>query len=106
MAMKAMSEIEKHLKDPPETSVVIEVDPKTAEHILAERNKGNRPPKPNKVHQFSADMTRSRWGLTGDTIKFGTDGRLLDGQNRLSAGVRSGKSFRTHVVFGIDPGLF
>ena len=99
-------EIEKHLKNPPSTSVIIQIDPKTAEEILADRNKGNRPPKPNTVQQFAADMENNRWGLTGDTIKFGTDGRLLDGQNRLSAAVRSGKSLRTHVVFGIDPALF
>jgi hypothetical protein len=104
--MSAMTEIEKHLKNPPQTSVVIDIDAKSAERILSERNKGNRPPKPNKVQQFSADMTGGKWGLTGDTIKFGTDGRLLDGQNRLSAAVRTGRPFRTHVVFGIDPGLF
>jgi hypothetical protein len=103
---RASLEIERHLKSPPQTSVIIDIDPKTAEEILAERNKGNRPPKPNKVQQFAADMAKSRWGVTGDTIKFGTDGRLLDGQNRLSAAVRSGKSFRTHIVFGIDPALF
>ncbi len=99
-------EIEKYLRNPPQTSVILDIDPKTAEQILSERNKGNRPPKPNKVQQFSADMAKNRWGVTGDTIKFGTDGRLLDGQNRLSACVRSGKSIRTHVVFGIDPALF
>src|SRR5262249_33046548 len=75
---QASSEIERHLEDPPHTSVIIEIDPKTAEGILADRNAGNRPPKPNKVQQFAADMTRNRWGLTGDTIKFGTNGRLLD----------------------------
>jgi hypothetical protein len=102
----AQGEIEKHLKKPPTTSVILEIDPRTAERILAERNQGNRPPKPNKVQQFAADMDIGRWGLTGDTIKFGTDGRLLDGQNRLSASVRTGKPFKTHVVFGIDPSLF
>lgn len=103
---QARMAIEKHLKSPPQTSVIIDIDPTTAAEILAERNKGNRPPKPNKVQQFAADMTKNRWGLTGDTIKFGTDGRLLDGQNRLSAAVRSGIAFKTHVVFGIDPILF
>jgi hypothetical protein len=44
----AQAEIEKHLKKPPATSVIIEIDPRTAEQILAERNNGNRPPKPNK----------------------------------------------------------
>jgi hypothetical protein len=98
--------IEKHLMNPPQTSVVIEIDSKTAKAILDTRNGKNRPPKPNKVHQFAADMARDRWGLTGDTIKFGTNGQLLDGQNRLSASAKTGKSFRTHVVFGIDPALF
>lgn len=46
------------------------------------------------------------WGITGDTVKFGSDGLLKDGQNRLSACVRSGKPLTTHVVFGIDPKLF
>jgi hypothetical protein len=96
----------KNLRDPPNTSVVIEIDPKTASKILLERNKGNRPPKPNKVQQFAKDLTSKRWGLTGDTIKFGTDGRLLDGQNRLAACVRADASLLTHVVFGIEPTLF
>ena len=99
--MQASVEIAKHLENPPVTSVIIEIDPKTAEEILTNRNVGNRPPKPNKVQQFAADMVRDRWGLTGDTIKFGTNGLLLDGQNLLSAGVRSGRSFRTHIVFGL-----
>jgi hypothetical protein len=104
--MPASLIIEKYLANPPETSVVMEIDPKTAKAILDTRNVKNRPPKPNKVHQFAAEMARDRWGLTGDTIKFGTNGELLDGQNRLSASAKSGKSFRTHVVFGIDPTLF
>jgi hypothetical protein len=104
--MPASLTIEKHLMNPPGTSVVIEIDPKTAKIILDTRNEKNRPAKPNKVQQFAADMATDRWGLTGDTIKFGTNGQLLDGQNRLSASAKSGKSFRTHVVFGIDPTLF
>jgi len=54
-------EIEKHLKNPPSTSVIIQIDPKTAGEILTDRNKGNRPPKPNKVQQFAADMANNRW---------------------------------------------
>jgi hypothetical protein len=46
------------------------------------------------------------FSLTGDTIKFGTDGLLKDGQNRLAAVVRSGVSLSTHTVFGIEPLLF
>lgn len=98
--------IEKHAKKPPRESRILSIDPKSAELILRERNTGNRPRKPNKVEQFASDMAAGRWGLTGDTLKFAPDGRLLDGQNRLAACVRAGTPFRTHVVFGIDPKLF
>jgi hypothetical protein len=102
----ALTEIEQFLQNPPATSRIVDIDPASAAVILAERNKGNRPPKPNKVQQFSTDMASGAWGLTGDTLKFAPDGRLLDGQNRLAASVRANKPFKTHVVFGIDPGLF
>lgn len=102
----ALAEIEAFTVNPPATSRVIEIDPVSAAAILKDRNQGNRPPKPNKVQQFAADMDNGRWGLTGDTLKFAPDGRLLDGQNRLAAAVRVNKAFKTHVVFGIDPQLF
>lgn len=102
----ALAEIEGHLANPPATSRIIEIDPTSAVAILKDRNQGNRPPKPNKVQQFAADMANGRWGLTGDTIKFAPDGRLLDGQNRLAASIRVNAPFKTHVVFGIDPQLF
>jgi hypothetical protein len=102
----ALTEIEQFLMSPPATSRIIEIDPHSAEMILTDRNQGNRPPKPNKVQQFAADMANGRWGVTGDTLKFAPDGRLLDGQNRLAASVRANKPFKTHVVFGIDPALF
>jgi hypothetical protein len=101
-----LEQIEKWIKNPPMTSVVITIDAASAQTILETRNEGNRPPKPNKIGQFTRDMEDGRWGLTGDTIKFGSDGSLLDGQNRLGAAVRSNCSFKTHVVFGIDPALF
>ena len=102
----ALDQIEQFLANPPANSRIIEIDPGAAAAILKERNQGNRPPKPNKVQQFAADMANGRWGLTGDTLKFAPDGRLLDGQNRLAAAVRVSKPFKTHVVFGIDPALF
>jgi hypothetical protein len=106
MPREGLRDIEKFLKNPPETSRIITIDPASAEVLLEERNEGNRPPKPNKVQQFAADMSSKRWGVTGDTLKFAPDGRLLDGQNRLAACVRANKAFITHVVFNIDPSLF
>jgi hypothetical protein len=106
MAQDALEMIEKFLKNPPATSQIVKIDPGSAQVLLADRNKGNRPPKPNKVQQFASDMGHQKWGVTGDTLKFAPDGRLLDGQNRLAACVRANKPFTTHVVFNIDPSLF
>ncbi|WP_089264038.1 hypothetical protein [Tardiphaga sp. OK246] len=94
------------IKHPPANSRVIEFSPKLAEYTLADLNPSNRPTKPAKIKKYAADLLSGMWGLTGDTIKFGTDGFLKDGQNRLAACVRTGQPLTTHVVFGIDPQLF
>jgi len=91
---------------PPTNSRVVEISPKLAEYVLTTLNRNNRPMKPEKIKKYAADLAADLWGLTGDTIKFGTDGLLKDGQNRLSACVRAGKPMASHVVFGIDPQLF
>jgi len=106
MALQQQIETLKELiARPPTNSRVIEWSPKLAEHVLTNLNVGNRTMKPAKIKKYAADITNG-WGLTGDTIKFGNDGFLKDGQNRLSACVRAGKPFLSHVVFGIDPNVF
>ena len=70
---------------PPTNSRVIEWSPKLAEYVLTNLNRDNRPMKPGKIKKYAADISDKGWGVTGDTIKFGSDGLLKDGQNRLSA---------------------
>jgi hypothetical protein len=94
------------IRRPPTNSRVIEFSPKLAEHVLTKLNVNNRPMKHAKIKKYSDDLSQDLWGLTGDTIKFGSDGFLKDGQNRLSACVRAGKAMASHVVFGINPQLF
>lgn len=91
---------------PGSPSVVIDITPELAHEILEKRNNNNRNHRPTKIKRFAADMTSASWIVTGDTVKFGSNGELLDGQNRLRAGVISDATFRTHVVFGIDPVAF
>ena len=74
--------------------------------ILAELNGGNRKVSSVKVAEYEDAMSVDEWPLTGATIVFGKSGRLLDGQHRLRACVRSGKPFRSYVVFGIDDSAF
>lgn len=87
-------------------SVVLVFSPELAHEVLEKRNDNNRKPRPNKIKRFAADLTEGFWMLTGDTVKFGSNGDLLDGQNRLRACVVSGVPIKTHVVFGIDPVAF
>jgi len=94
------------VKNPPQNSRVVEFSPDLAAYILENLNVGNRPKKSKKIAQYATDMKDDKWTLTGESVKFGTDGHLKDGQNRLAACVRSGSSFTTHAVFGIDPSTF
>lgn len=94
------------IRNPPENSRVIEFPPEVSAYVLEHYNISNRPKKPAKIRTYARDMAGGTYGLTGDTIKFGSDGYLKDGQNRFSAGVLAGVPFTTHVVFGVDPALF
>ncbi len=94
------------IRNPPPTSQVVRFSPRLAEYVLTSLSAANRPLKHAKVKQYARDLSDNSWALTGDTIKFGSDGMLRDGKNRLSACVRSGRPLITHVVFGIDPQFF
>jgi len=102
---RTMERISRHLKKPPPGSVVLNITPNVAQTILTIYNKGNRPKKRHHITRYIRDMKEGAWGLTGDTLKFSNSGALRDGQNRLWAATLS-KSFKTHVVFGIDDTLF
>lgn len=63
-----------------------QVTPTTAKKWLSTMVDNNRSIKPRKVAQYADDMRSGRWQTgTGETIKFNTDGKLIDGQNRLNA---------------------
>lgn len=95
------------IKNPPENSRIIVFSPELAQWVVTERvGTGNRKKKPARIRRYSEAMAQDDWLLTGETVIFGKSGLLLDGQNRMSACVRAGKRFRTHVVFGIDDTVF
>lgn len=90
----------------PEGSRVVEITPELAQHILDTCNVSNRPMKPGKIREYAEAMKAGLWGLTGDTLKFSSEGALRDGQNRLAATVRAKTPLVTHVVFNVDADLF
>lgn len=78
------------------------VTPGDAATFLA-RNTDNRPLREQHVTRLAGAMRRGEWCMNGEPIKVGADGRLLDGQHRLSAIVKSGISQAMVILSGLDP---
>jgi hypothetical protein len=87
-------------------SIVETLSCELIEEVLKTRNGHNRSQRTNKIRQFMRSMQDGRFPLTGDSVKFGSNGELLDGQNRMKAALLCGIPLRTHVVFGVDPAAF
>lgn len=81
---------------------LLTIGPALAEQWLG-KNSRNRPLKRDKIEMYARDIAAGRWQVTGESIKFGIDGRLLDGQNRLHAVIRAGKPITSLVVWGVCP---
>lgn len=82
------------------TSISETIAPETAERMLG-RNTNNRSVSRRQVDLFARDMKRGAWKVNGEAIKFSRTGRLLDGQHRLLACVKSGRPFTTLVIRGL-----
>ena len=85
------------------------IDAKKARQYYLLNVDNNRNPRPSSlVKQYAADMITDNWKLTGEAIKFNTNGKMFDGQNRLLAvieadKVRPGIAIEFTVVRGVDP---
>ncbi len=84
---------------------IVHVTPVLAE-LMLEQNVRNRRVSERHITVLSQIMASRDMRLNGETIIFSSDGRLLDGQHRLLACVKSGVAFDTIVVFGIDSDAF
>lgn len=54
------------------------------------------------VDGYAKDMLEGRWKENGETIKFDKEGRLMDGQHRIWAVIKSGVPTEFLVVRGIE----
>ncbi len=72
--------------------ITILVTPDIAREWLEKFNTNNRPLQPAHSTFLANQMRGGKWMETGDSIKFGENGQLIDGQHRLLAVVRSGIS--------------
>lgn len=69
-------------------------------------NTKNRKLNERHMKQLVAAMLASEWWMNGETIIFGADGSLLNGQHRLMAIITSGVEVDVLVVRGIDREAF
>jgi hypothetical protein len=84
------------------------ISPSTAAVYLATNTENQRRLQGTLVAKYRSDLLARRWSLTGEAIKFDTNGALVDGQHRLTALVQAGKQdpyvkLRTLVVRGLAP---
>lgn len=81
------------------------ITPEIAKEML-QLNIGNRPLSATNVDVLVKAIKAGGWKLNGETIKLSKAGRILDGQHRLEAVVKSGRTIKTLVVEGLDDDIF
>lgn len=87
------------------TSQIETITPAIAAEYL-KFNNSNRPLSQTVVSSYAATMSRGEWHLNGESIDFDWNGTLLNGQHRLQAIIKSGKSIQTFVVRNLDPKVY
>jgi hypothetical protein len=81
------------------------IDPPLATMYL-ERNTGNRRISHAQVEAIARDLSQDRWMFNAQPICFAGNGRLLNGQHRLRAVIRSGRSIEVPVVRGLEEAAY
>lgn len=72
-----------------------------AQKWLDENNTRNRNLSPKKINLYAEDMLNDRWTLSHQGIAFYQNGELADGQHRLAAVIKSGKTVKMMVTRGL-----
>lgn len=102
-----MSKITKltHNKNQLPTEVVT-ITPELAQEWLTLNLPTNRRLSTYSVDKLVHEMENGYWQVTGDSIKFDTNGDLIDGQHRLRAVVKSGEVIQSLVVWDVPTTAF
>lgn len=87
-------------------TTVVEVNPETAELLLAMRPAYQRPLRPSRVKSFASLIREGRFLTTHQGIAFDREGHLIDGQHRLKAVVETGVTIETNASFGLPHDTF
>ena len=66
----------------------------------------NRDLNPAKVNYLVRQIKGGLWVVNGDPVRFDPDGRIIDGQHRLAAVVKSGRPIESVVLRGVPTSTF
>lgn len=83
------------------TCKVETITPEIAKDCMRQNTGNFRKRDAGRVSAYSQDMRLDLWDLNGESIVFGADGQLKNGQHRLEAIIVSGHSIQCVVVRGI-----
>jgi len=73
---------------------------------MLQKNQSNRLVNSQVVNSYVDQMLRDQWELNGESIKFSKSGRLIDGQHRLTAIIKSNCEIRSFVTYDLDESSF
>lgn len=79
---------------------ILRITPKMASQMIL-KNQANRSINHNTVEYYAMQMRSGSWQLNGEAIKFSKSGRLLDGQHRLKAIIKSGETIDSLVAYDV-----
>jgi hypothetical protein len=97
-----------HYVHPGDSGLGIAVEMITPEMAAAwlERGGANRKLNERSIQRLMREIQLGQWDLTGETIKLDTEGRVRDGQHRLTAIIRTGTTVPCIVVRGVAESAF
>lgn len=99
------SKLREWIKNPPPNSMTLDITPSMAADML-KFNDRNRPLSAPTIARNVREMESGRFHWTRLPIIFSDAGRLIDGQHRLIACVKSGVTIKSDVVFGAPDEAF
>lgn len=82
----------------------VPLTPAMARRLIDLNAVNNRDLQPSRAALYLRDMLTGRWReQTGQSVKIGSDGRLLDGNTRMHALAQSGLTLKFDLCFGVNP---